>query len=91
MKKGTRMNQKRRSTTARNLLERFEDGKPVLDYFNLDRGIHPNWGGARKGAGRKTEGRVRLQLLLPPEVSERIRERARSEGKSLSDTVAACF
>ena len=72
--------QKRKGpTTARNLIARFEAGKSVLDYFDTTKGFHPNWGGARSGAGRKSMGSVRLQLSLPAAVAARIRDLARRQ------------
>ncbi|HEX3730616.1 MAG TPA: hypothetical protein VHV47_12475 [Opitutaceae bacterium] len=82
---------KRGVTTAQNLIRRFDAGKSVLDYFDTENIFHPNWGGSRPGAGRKSKGHVRLQLLVSPEVSAKIREKAWREKKTLSEVVAACF
>jgi hypothetical protein len=85
------MKKRKGPTTARNLIARFDGGKSVLDYFDETKGFHPNWGGARNGAGRKPTGCVRLQLSLPAVVSTRIREIAHREKKTLSEVVAERF
>ena len=52
-----------RPTTAENLEEKFDAGEDVLDYFDLDRAFVRH-GGARAGAGRKSLGKIRKQVLL---------------------------
>ncbi len=78
-------------TTAENLEARFDAGENVLDYFDFSRASHPNWGGRRNGSGRKTNGHVRLQLSVPPQVRAEIERLARREGKTLSEMVASRF
>ena len=48
-------------------------------------------GGARKGAGRKKTGHVRLQILLSPQARARIVRTARREGKTLSAVIESRF
>lgn len=85
------MKHKKGPTTAENLAARFSAGEDVLDYFDLNRVRHPNWGGARPGAGRKAAGKVRLQVLVPPAVRAEIQRLARRGGQTLSQVVASRF
>ena len=49
--------------------------------------LTPKRGGARIGAGRKANGNVRLQLLVPSETREKIERIAAREKISLSEAV----
>lgn len=91
MKNGKFTKKKKRPTTAENLEARFDAGKAVLDFFAIRKAHHPNWGGCRRGAGRKPKGGVRLQVLVSPAVRTRIRRIARRQGKTISEVVAALF
>jgi hypothetical protein len=51
------------NTTADNLEARFNDGKDVLDYFDVSRAIVTH-GGIRPGAGRKPAGKLRKTVKL---------------------------
>jgi hypothetical protein len=66
-----------RPTTARNLEARFAGGKDVLDYFDASRAIVTH-GGARPGAGRKPEGKLRKTVKLSPDAVRRFQAYARS-------------
>lgn len=63
-------------TTARNLEARFDAGKDVLDYFDASRAVVTH-GGARLGAGRKSEGKLRKTVKLSPEAVRRFQIFAR--------------
>jgi hypothetical protein len=78
-------------TTAENLESRFSAGESVLDYFDARKAQHPNWGGARRGAGRKSNGNVRLQLSVPPGIRSKIQRLARDKGVSVSQVVSSRF
>jgi len=45
----------------------------------------PLWGGARKGAGRKSSGRQPVLLRLTPKTIRNLRTAARKQGKTISD------
>ena len=64
------------ATTARNLKARFEAGEDVLDYFDASRAVVTH-GGARQGAGRKPEGKLRKTVKLTPEAVRRFQVFAR--------------
>ena len=63
-------------TTAGNLAARFDAGKDVLDYFDAARAIVTH-GGARPGAGRKHEGKLRKMVKLSPAAVRRFQAYAR--------------
>jgi hypothetical protein len=63
-------------TTASNLLKRFDAGEDVLDYFNISKAVFSH-GGARPGAGRKPEGKLRKTVKLSPEAVRRFQAYAR--------------
>ena len=65
MKKTSSKNSSAKTTTARNLEARFAAGKDVLDYFDAARAVVTH-GGARRGAGRKHEGKLRRTVKLSP-------------------------
>ena len=85
------MKKQKSVTTRENLEARFEAGEDVIDYFYTQQAVHPNWGGSRRGAGRKPKGNVRLQVFVPPEVRAKIQHLAHRQGKTLSEIVAARF
>jgi hypothetical protein len=91
MKNGKLTKKQNHPTTAENLISRFDAGKSVIDYVDIRKAYHPNWGGMRQGAGRKPKGNVRLQVLVPPAVRNRIRAIAHRQGKTLSEVIAARF
>jgi hypothetical protein len=66
----------RTKTTASNLLARFDAGENVLDYFDVSRATFSH-GGARPGAGRKPEGKLRKTVKLSPEAVRRFQAYAR--------------
>ena len=66
------------STTAANLEARFDAGKDVLDYFDASRPMVTH-GGARPGAGRKSEGKLRKTVKLSPAAVHRFQAYARRE------------
>ncbi len=77
MKKFSSNNSSVRSrTTAVNLEDRFDGGKEVLDYFDAARAIVTH-GGARPGAGRKHEGKLRKTVKLSPTAVRRFQAYAR--------------
>ena len=47
------------------------------------------WGGARKGAGRKSTGRQPVLLRLTPKTVRSLRAAARKQGKSISEVAEA--
>lgn len=47
------------------------------------------WGGARKGAGRKSTGRQPVLLRLTPRTVRSLRAAARQQGKSISEVAEA--
>jgi hypothetical protein len=63
-------------TTAANLEQRFDAGENVLDYFDVSRAVLSH-GGARVGAGRKPEGKVRKTVKLSPAAVRRLQAYAR--------------
>jgi hypothetical protein len=63
--------------------ERTESGDRVT--------LKPRRGGARPGAGRKSKGNVRMQILVSPATRERIRRLARKRGVSMSSVVSEAF
>lgn len=64
------------TTTAENLVTRFDAGKDVLDYFDASRAVVTH-GGARRGAGRKPAGKLRKTVKLSPEAVHRFQVFAR--------------
>ena len=63
-------------TTPRNLEARFGAGKDVLNYFDGARATLTH-GGARPGAGRKPEGKLRKTVKLSPDAVRRFQAYAR--------------
>jgi hypothetical protein len=45
------------------------------------------WGGKREGSGRRALGKVRVVLLLPPDLDRQLEERAEQYGGSKSGLV----
>jgi len=77
MKKPSSKNSPLRTrTTAGNLETRFAAGKDVLDYFDATRAVVAH-GGARPGAGRKPEGKLRKTVKLSPAAIRRFQAYAR--------------
>jgi hypothetical protein len=76
MKKLSAKNPATRITTASNLEARFEAGKDVLDYFDVARAVRTH-GGARPGAGRKPEGKLRKTIKISPAAVRRFQSYAR--------------
>lgn len=66
-------------TTANNLESRFDDGENILDYF--DAGKATQWGGPRRGAGRKKGERKQYVTRLTPETIQAIKARAQLENR----------
>lgn len=73
MKKLSTKNSANKVTTASNLEARFDAGKDVLDYFDVTR----THGGARPGAGRKPEGKLRKTVKISPAAVRRFQSYAR--------------
>ena len=69
-------------TTMENLEGKFESNQDVSDYFDFSRPIV--WGGKRKGAGRKSLGKVRKQVLLSSAVIAKIDAIAKKKKRSFS-------
>jgi len=65
-----------------NLEGKFESNQDVSDYFDFSRPIV--WGGKRKGAGRKSLGKVRKQVLLSSAVIAKIDAIAKKKKLSFS-------
>ena len=83
------MKAKSTKTTSENLEARFDAGEDVTDLFDTSRAFV--WGGARRGAGRKSSGKVRKQIMLSEVVARRIVRIAARQKQSFSATVeAAC-
>jgi len=76
----------KKKTTAANLEARFDAGKDVLDYFDLD---NARWGGARSGAGRKASGRVQYVTRLNPSLVREIKARAKKEKRAECEVLEA--
>jgi hypothetical protein len=84
------MKSKSTKTTSENLEARFDAGKEVTDFFDTGRAFV--WGGARRGAGRKSSGKVRKQVMLSAVVARKIGRIAARQKQSFSATVeAACL
>jgi hypothetical protein len=73
-------------TTAKNLEERFDAGKDVLDYFDLNKAFVRH-GGARIGAGRKPLGKIRKQVLLSEAIVAKVNAIAAKKHLSFSAAV----
>ena len=69
-------------TAMENLEGKFESNQDVSDYFDFSRPIV--WGGKRKGAGRKSLGKVRKQVLLSSAVIAKIDAIAKKKKRSFS-------
>ena len=80
----------RERTTGANLQVRFDRGERVLDYFDTTR-MKVTRGGRRPGAGRKSIGNVRMQILVSEKVRKLIEKRAKKEGKTLSAVIEEQF
>lgn len=77
-----------KSTNATNLEEKFDAGENVLDYFDASQATRPNQrGGARRGAGRKPQRHVRLQVYVSASVREKAQKLAKSENTTLGAVV----
>jgi hypothetical protein len=76
MKKLSTKNSSTKVTNATNLEARFDAGKDVLDYFDAARAIYTH-GGARAGAGRKPEGKLRKTVKISPAAVRRFQSYAR--------------
>ena len=76
MKKLSTKNSANKITTASNLEVRFDAGKDVLDYFDVTRATRTH-GGARPGAGRKPEGKLRKTVKISPAAVRRFQLYAR--------------
>lgn len=63
------------------------NGTPLPDLDKVR--AKPFWGGARKGAGRKSTGRQPILLRLTPRTVRRLRTAARQQGKTISDVAEA--
>ena len=60
------------------------NGTPLPDLRKVK--VRPlAWGGARKGAGRKSTGRQPVLLRLSPKTVRNLRATARTQGKTISD------
>ena len=59
------------------------NGTPLPDLSKVR--AKPFWGGARKGAGRKSTGRQPVLLRLTPKTVRSLRAAARKQGKSISE------
>ncbi len=80
-----------RPTTAENLEEKFDAGEDVLDYFDLDRAFVRH-GGARAGAGRKSLGKIRKQVLLSEAIVAKVNAIAAKRHLSFSAAIeTACL
>ena len=78
-------------TTAENLEEKFDAGEDVLDYFDLDRAFVRH-GGARAGAGRKSLGKIRKQVLLSEAIVAKVNAIAAKRHLSFSAAIeTACL
>ena len=70
------------------LEEKFNAGENVLDYFDASQATRSNQrGGARRGAGRKTQQHVRLQVYVSASVREKAQKLAKSGNTTLSAVV----
>lgn len=63
--------------------ERIVRGKKVI--------LKPKRGGARPGAGRKSKGHLRMQVLVSKKAKEKIRRLAKKRGVSMSTVVSEAF
>lgn len=63
--------------------ERAEHGKKVT--------LKPKRGGARPGAGRKSKGHLRMQVLVSKKAKDKIRRLAKERGVSMSAVVSEEF
>lgn len=59
------------------------NGTPLPDLTKVQ--AFSFWGGARKGAGRKSSGRQPVLLRLTPKTIRSLRTAARKQGKTISD------
>ena len=59
------------------------NGSPLPDLSKVQ--AMSFWGGARKGAGRKSSGRQPVLLRLTPKTVRKLRASARKQGKTVSD------
>ena len=59
------------------------NGTPLPDLSKVR--ANPFWGGARKGAGRKSSGRQPVLLRLTPKTVRNLRATALKQGKTVSD------
>ncbi len=59
------------------------NGTPLPDLSKVQ--TFSLWGGARKGAGRKSSGRTPVLLRLTPKTIRGLRAAARKQGKTISD------
>ncbi len=73
-------------TTIANLEPRFDEGKDVLDHFDVSRAVVTH-GGARAGAGRKSSGKIRKTVKLSPAAIQRFQ--AYAKRKKLPDFSSA--
>jgi hypothetical protein len=75
----------RNITTSGNLEERFDADKDVSDFFDFSRAVV--WGGKRAGAGRKSLGKVRKQVLLSAGAIKKITAIAKKNKQSFSAVI----
>ena len=61
------------------------NGTPLPDLSKVQ--AFSLWGGARKGAGRKSTGRQPVLLRLTPKTVRNLHATARKQGKTVSDLV----
>jgi hypothetical protein len=59
------------------------NGTPLPDLSKVQ--AFSLWGGARKGAGRKSSGRQPVLLRLTPKTIRSLRAAARKQGKTISE------
>ena len=53
--------------------------------------LKPRRGGKRPGAGRKPKGHVRMQILVSKTIRDKIRQKAKKRGVSMSAIVSDAF
>lgn len=66
-----------------------------LEWVRTERGkkitLKPKRGGARPGAGRKSKGHLRMQVLVSKKAKDKIRRLAEKRGVSMSAVVSETF
>lgn len=59
----------------------------VVEFHGAMNKEHPNWGGARANSGPKSQGRIKKQYKIKPELDAWLYDQAQAEGTNKSDVL----